>query len=568
MKFKSALLILSICFVNVFSNESLFSKDRLCQFIDTLELQFSTSYAPLSWKRESLHVDFNAQAQATKDKIRKSKTLSLKQYQGLIRDLLNSVHDYHVSFSFNSTEYAMLPFQIEGAEGRYFISEIDFFADYKFLEKAAIGDEILKVNGKPIKDLIEALKLELMASNPQTDEAFAQFFFSLRFGALGMDVPHGKITLELLDAETGKKKLTSTEWEYQEELVSDPPYKIKAKRRPKSNIFKPLMLSGYASILKNLKQTPRLKGINMLGEREGFLPKLGEPTWTTSSSDPFDAYIYTNAQGFHIGYIRIPDFLPEDCYENMQEFKELVKEMEIQTDALIIDVLNNPGGYAQYMYAMISTLIQQPFVAPKERITITQEDVLMAMEILDYIDFVLDVPFLLDSYIEDLSKEDGFDYEKENIETMLEYSYFILDQWNRGKILTDPIHQPTIKTIKPNKNIVYTKPLYVLVNGLSISCGDFFPAVLQDAGRATIIGSRTAGAGGYIDTMQFSNVYGLNEVVYTKSVAERTNKKKEKIENTGVTPDVIYETTVDDLKNAHRGFIKAINSTIEKDLSP
>ncbi len=568
MKFKGALLILSICFVNLFSNESLFSKDRLCQFIDTLELQFSTSYAPLSWKRESLHVDFNAQAQATKDKIRKAKKLSLKEYQYLIRDLLNSTHDYHVSFSFNSTEGAMLPFEIEGAEGRYFISEIDSFADYKFLEKATVGDEILKVNGKPIQDLIKALKLELMSSNPQTDEAFAQFFFSFRIRALGMDVPNGKMMLELLDAETGKKKLASTEWDYQEEIISDPPYKIKSKRKSKGNIFRPLMLSGYASVLKNLKQAPKVKGINMLGEREGFLPKLGDPIWTSSFFNPFDAYIYTNAQGFNIGYIRIPDFFPEDYYENTQAFKELIKEMENQTDALIIDVLNNPGGCAQYMYAMISTLIRQPLIVPKERITITQEDVWMALEIQDYIEFVLDIPFLLDSYIEELSKEDGFDYERENIENMLEYSYFITDQWNRGNILTDPIHIPTIKTIKPNKSIVYTKPLYVLVNSLSISCGDFFPAVLQDADRATIIGSRTAGAGGYIDSMHFGNVYGLNEIIYTKSVAERTNQKKEKIENTGVTPDVIYETTVDDLKNAHRGFIEVINSTIKKDLSP
>jgi C-terminal processing protease CtpA/Prc len=146
---------------------------------------------------------------------------------------------------------------------------------------------------------------------------------------------------------------------------------------------------------------------------------------------------------------------------------------------------------------------------------------------------------------------------------MLNYYTFIVSEWTEGRSFTkkypllgyEKIPVDTTKT-------PYTKPILVLVNSLDFSCADILPAVFQDNKRAKIMGTRTAGAGGSINTVKFPNRFGIDYFTYTTSIAERLNKQP--IENLGVTPDIEYKLKVEDYQNNFKNYASAINAAIEK----
>ena len=87
------------------------------------------------------------------------------------------------------------------------------------------------------------------------------------------------------------------------------------------------------------------------------------------------------------------------------------------------------------------------------------------------------------------------------------------------------------------------------------------PAILQDNKRAKLFGSQTAGAGGYVHTFEFPNCHGIAKCSYTASIAERINLRK--IENLGVTPDIEYQITAEDLQKGYQGYVDAVNQAVQ-----
>src|SRR5262249_36843652 len=56
---------------------------------------------------------------------------------------------------------------------------------------------------------------------------------------------------------------------------------------------------------------------------------------------------------------------------------------------------------------------------------------------------------------------------------------------------------PVMEGNSPAQN-VYTKPFIVLIDAFSISAADIFPSMIQDNGRAPLVGMRTSGGGGSV----------------------------------------------------------------------
>ena len=156
----------------------------------------------------------------------------------------------------------------------------------------------------------------------------------------------------------------------------------------------------------------------------------------------------------------------------------------------------------------------------------------------------------------------GYPVNYELIRSVGNYYKFILSQWTEGKTFTDPFYLLGVDKIHSNRHhCAYTKPILLLVNELDFSGADFLPAILQDNKRVLILGTKTAGAGGLVIQNRYPSIFGLEGYTYTASIAER--RDGDPIENLGVTPDIIYNITADDIQFGFNGYSQAIHEAID-----
>jgi hypothetical protein len=224
---------------------------------------------------------------------------------------------------------------------------------------------------------------------------------------------------------------------------------------------------------------------------------------------------------------------------------------------LVIDQVNNPGGSVLYLYALSSMLATQPLVTPKHMMSITQAEVSQALQNIAQLGAVTDDASAVKAIA--VTDSDGYPISYEFAQFTLNYSHFIVDQWNMGRKLTAPYFIGGVDHINPAATH-FTKPILLLINQLDFSGGDFFPTTLQDNKRAVIMGSRTAGAGGYVADISVANNVGVGAYRCTESIAERVSLNP--IENLGVTPDVAYDMTAGDFQNNYADYVKAIDAEL------
>ena len=153
-------------------------------------------------------------------------------------------------------------------------------------------------------------------------------------------------------------------------------------------------------------------------------------------------------------------------------------------------------------------------------------------------------------------------FSEEELENIKDYFSTIVETFKNGKTLTEPLHLFGEKEIQPNSTVVYKKPMLVLINELDFSCGDFFPAMIQDNKLGKLFGKKTAGAGGYVLFHPYSSSFGVAGFSLTGSIGYRFDGSP--IENLGVTPDIPYELTVKDLQSNYQDYIHAVNTEVNK----
>jgi C-terminal processing protease CtpA/Prc len=94
---------------------------------------------------------------------------------------------------------------------------------------------------------------------------------------------------------------------------------------------------------------------------------------------------------------------------------------------------------------------------------------------------------------------------------------------------------------------------------LSGSGGDAFPALIGGYGRAKLIGTRTMGAGGHVESLTpLAN--SQIKVDITRSLFYRPDGVA--VENNGAIPDIEYKTTINDFKYGHQEYQKFFTEKI------
>lgn len=565
---------------------------RMVQTLYQVASIFAEQYAPLDMKKDRFELDLKQQYDKVKTAILADPAITTRQFQDLLAALVASMRDYHVSISFHSTESSKLPFQVAGAEGRYYLTHIDREKLPLSAFRFRMGDEVVSFNGQPTADAVKAIADRMTGNTAQTDLKMAELFLTNRRRARGdNDIPHGLV--DVVIRSQGKFYRVKMPWDYTPEFVAqdvplrnadllEPAGSGSMGSGPASGGFLHSVGKAFSAAvhpLVSLFAAIRSEDTGnpfMIGARKSFVPRLGEVLWRSKEDSHFDAYIFKAKDGRKMGYIRIAAYDGEN--DEVREFAKIMAKFQVETEGLVIDQVSNPGGSVFYLYALASHLTDKVLVAPRHRLIIGEADAHQSAELL--LKIIRDSkksPEAREKEEQALKKKKkmkadeapnagGYPITPKFIALMVQSAQFILKQFNAGKRFTDLIHISGVADIDPAPKAEerYTKPILLLTNALDFSGGDFFPAIMQDNKRATILGVRTAGAGGIVSAYSVDQ-FGIDHLSATSSLAQRANGQP--IENLGVTPEIPYEITARDLRTGFAEYrwkiLKALNGLLE-----
>jgi len=557
------------------------TQQRMLRTLYQVASIFAEQYAPLDLKKSNFQLDLKREYGKAKAAIMADPDITTHQYQDLLAKLVASMRDYHVSISFNSTESSKLPFQVIGAEGRYYLAHIDREKLPAEIFPFKMGDEVVGFAGQPTAAAVKAIADAMTGNTKQTDMRMAELFLTNRRRARGdNDIPQGKA--EIVINSKGKLYKVIMPWDYTPELVRldvpvrnagllEPEGTMGAAASPVSGGFFSSLSQAFSAAvhpLIDLFSAIRAEADEntfMIGARKSFVPRLGQVLWRSGEDDHFDAYIFKAKDGRKMGYIRIAAYDGEN--KEVQEFAKVMAKFQVETDALVIDQVSNPGGIIFYLYALASHLTDKPLVVPRHRFIIGEAVAHQSAELL--LKMMRPAP-----KVEKTKKKDdeepnavGYPINGEFMAGLARSAQYILQQFNAGKRFTGLAYYKGLAAIDPapKPEERYTKPILLLTNALDFSGGDFFPAIMQDNQRVTILGVRTAGAGGIVDSFPI-NQFGVGEVRATSSLAQRPNGQP--IENLGVTPDIPYEITARDLRTGFAEYRWKILQALNDMLAP
>lgn len=537
-------------------------KQRMIVDLERIHQTLEIQYAAADWKKMHLNWDLEVEVEKAKQKILDTENITTKQFQYILRELFASTQDLHMGIVFYSTEYSFLPFTAVHIDGRYYVAAVDHEKLSGYIYPVREGAEILAIDDKPIQEVMKEVKLNTIGpGETPTDYALAACCLTQRIGSLGHEIPKGVVMLTLQDAYATEPHFVQLHWTHNPEQVINrfdipdyiPEETPRIGKDLKKNLTNCKMIAGFSKLLmesnhKIMSKHDDREKFTLGGERS-FVPELGKLWWQNSKNSTFHSYLFQTQEKDMIGYLRIPHYTLND--DEMDELQDIISIFESTADALVIDQVNNPGGDLFETYAIASMLTDKPLATPRHRMTLNYYEVTFAAKLLsEFANVNSD-----EDAREVFGGEDsinGLPITYQMVQFWKGYCHFILEQWNAGKTLTDPYYIWGFDYIYPHSSCRFTKPIVVLVNELDISCGDFFPSIMQENGRALIVGTNTAGAGGYVRGEIFTNRHGIQLITYTNSIAERVNGRP--LENLGVTPDVPLKITREDLINEFSGY--------------
>lgn len=542
------LIAASVC---AFSVQADTLSNALVENLTAMKSIYRAEYAPAAWKKTYANYDLDQSFQQAVNAANAKTDLTQADAREILKNFIYAMKDYHTSISFISTEAATLPFTVKGAEDRFFIAYIDRSKLSEASFPFHVGDELVSFGGKPALDAVMEVQTQTTENVPATDRALAELSLTSRRAARGLKVPQGPVMLGIKAKGSEKVANIQLMWEYTAEQIT-----------PRGNInFAKLNHKKSKLPMMDVNFAPKLEAGNPygLGSRQAFTPDLGNKIWESKDSDTFYAYMYMNKDKKLIGYIRLPSYHADDFVKAVADFKAVIAKFESMTDAMIIDQVDNPGGSVFYLYALASMLTDQPLQTPQHRMSITQSEVLSAKKAISLLQQIRSDADAQKIMPDLMSDADGYPLSYELSQFMLNFYRMIVSEWDAGHKLTRPYWIEGVDHINPS-DVHYTHPILLLTNHLDFSGGDFFPTILQDNKRVTIMGSRTAGAGGYVNNVQLPNNIGVDAFRVTESIAERVNGNP--IENLGVTPDIQYEMTAMDYQTNFKPYTTKIQEVV------
>lgn len=540
--------------------------------VQTLAGQFAKRYAPYEWKRTNFRVDlleispFLDRAAAARD--------DLEFYEVCI-DYVAQLRDAHSFLSLPSDYVAWLDITADIYDGKVIIDGISRsrlpLRQFPFV----VGDELVSIDGKPVEELMQALEKYTEAASPRSTRRLAANYLTVRPQSL---MPHAIEVGEKARVEIRRQNgdLETYELPWSKEgvpLAFDGPVptpKLRPRRLSRARVEaeEPEPTPAWAEPLRPLllQTLPPQKALVGMGELRpvfampsNFQQRLG--------NNPFTDYFFSGtyeAGGKTLGYIRIPDFYPDNVRSAVVQFEREMASMQANTDGLIVDVMRNEGGYTYYVNEIARRLIPRGFRTLGYELRATAEMVQMFSEFFELAKLIGAPQYAVDSY--------------EWLLKTVQQSY----RENRGRTGALPLDSIFLSPMPPvpsldlpplldrnGKPVAYGKPVMVLIDGLSFSAAEAFAAIMQDNQAALILGARTPGAGGptrQYDAGAYSEAYiGLTVglMVRKNPVVTPDYPTAPYVENIGVRPDVDLEyMTRDNLLQRGKTFVEDLTGAM------
>lgn len=475
-------------------------------------------YGPLLFKQEKLGFDF---AKTTADfRVRIQNETSDENFKYLLSQYVAQFKDAHFSLRYATKATAKLGFTTDLVQGQVVIDEID----HQLLPPEQFpferGDEVVTWDGVAALDAARDLSRYIGSSYEPTALRSGVYLLASR-RASRTPLPTGASQVTFKRRATGQLQTLSLNWHRQG--------------------VEPI---GLRQTKKSVAQYPSMPlGLSdMCAEKSRIQPPAAAKIFT---GVPFTAFVFPTLKG-PVGFIRLPHYYPvnelgnEIANERFKQYESVLAEFEKTTVGLIIDQDFNCGGSIVYVNKLFSLFYGKDFEPQRFsfRASVTQVEGLRRQQ----------------NKFSPI--DDGF-VEFKNVVDEIEATQ------KRGLAMTAPLPMRGFLEVKldlPGGNLIrphtfqYTKPIVLLINEMSGSGGDAFPALMKDFGRARLLGTRTMGAGGHLwDDPHLQLKHSGGVISLTRSLIFRPNG--EPLENFGVEPDRKYEITMEDYMNGYQNYL-------------
>ncbi len=513
----------------------------------------SRYYAPSDWKRQLFGFDM-FDLRPWLEKIRNAKD-DLDYYE-VCSEYIASLGDSHTSYSLPSTFVAATGLHVDIYDGKLIIDNINRTALPAARYPFAAGDELIAVDGKPALELLEFYKKYSYAATADAAARSAAFRLVQRSQSV---IPRAHevgatVTLRIRRASGAEEDYTLPWIKTGQPLLKAGPVPSPNKNaRAATRSAEEEAAPAYMAPLLQLQNTR----VDVDAEPEAIL-NIGStfPVWGFPASSAYTARPFSffrngvfQAEGFRVGYIRIPSFSPPSTAAALAELDSHLQFLQQNTDGLIVDVMRNPGGNLCFVEEIQRRLIPYPFRP-------------VGFEVLANRIFLSS----FSNAYENARAANADAWIVQSYAKIVEEMQLALRE-NRARTGSLPLCSPTLERIPAAVN--YTKPLMVMTDVFSSSGADVFPAGIQDANRGIVFGTRTNGAGG--------NVFNFDTGIYSEASSRATlglmtrrnpmvtygYPTSSYIENVGVHPDVYADImTLENLRTAGRPFVEAFSRAI------
>ena len=259
--------------------------------------------------------------------------------------------------------------------------------------------------------------------------------------------------------------------------------------------------------------------------------------------------------GKRILLLRIPNYDPPSAAVSLGYLTALLAEQRDQVDGLILDQTHNPGGRGAFMERLVQLLSARPTRRTVQNLRADRwwyETYAAELEsFVDETDLSPPTTRALQSTVLDAQRID--------------------DAYSAGAALTAPMLFPLQDTVLGPAPGAWNKPLLILSDELSASCGDYFPLIMKSNQFARLFGARTMGAGGNVERVAQLTNSGLS-LDLTRSLATMPDESEVYpdegyIEDNGVSPDVPYAHSLADVRAGYVRYAKAFSEALVQQLA-